>query len=556
MSWYKNKITLLLVALMFSNLPAVKAQGPLENAGTGIVKVASQDPAQDPATANAAANVPKPQVNLPTTRTGVDPTKTMKLSLRDAVTTALEHNLSIQAERENIKIAEFNLDGAYGVYDPTLGVEFNYLRSSSPSVDRFNSSASGSTINQSTQYNFSGSKFFETGGQVQAGFNNSRSSTNSNRAGLSPQFVPNFTVNATQPLLRNFRNSPNEHNVRRLQKQLDISDLTFRQRLITLIANVQAAYYDLGFAIANAEIQRESVELAAVQLRNNQIQVKAGTAAPIDIVSAEAELERRKDSAISALLPITQAENSLKTLLLDDPLSPVWDAAIIPTDPIDVSGDNIQLNDAIRIAMERRPEIKQLELQGDLNEIDLKYFKNQAKPQLDLTGGIGFQGVAGFAPPSVDPNTGQVVQNPFLGNYFDALGNILDFRTYRLGVTLNFPLRNRTAKANIGRTLAEGRQLDNQKKTMLQTIISDVRNALQAVENSVQRVEAARAAVRAAEEQLRGEEQKFAAGLSTNFFVLQRQNELSVARGNELQAKTDYNKARADLQRVMANNLP
>ena len=91
---------------------------------------------------------------------------------------------------------------------------------------------------------------------------------------------------------------------------------------------------------------------------------------------------------------------------------------------------------------------------------------------------------------------------------------------------------------------------------MVQSIVTDVRNALQAVETARQRVEAAHAAVVAAEAQYKGEEQKFAVGLSTNFFVLQRQNELSIARGQELRSKTDYNIARANLQRVMANNVP
>ena len=59
----------------------------------------------------------------------------------------------------------------------------------------------------------------------------------------------------------------------------------------------------------------------------------------------------------------------------------------------------------------------------------------------------------------------------------------------------------------------------------------------------------------AAEAQLKGEVEKFRAGLSTNFFVLQRQNDLSVAEGNESRALTEYNKALADLQRATGMTL-
>jgi HAE1 family hydrophobic/amphiphilic exporter-1 len=149
-----------------------------------------------------------------------------------------------------------------------------------------------------------------------------------------------------------------------------------------------------------------------------------------------------------------------------------------------------------------------------------------------------------------------VPSNPFSGGYGTSLGNLFDFRTYQIGVSFSFPLRNRAAKANLSRALVSGNQIDSRKKQMVQSIISEVRNAVQAVETARQRVEAAQAAVRAAEAQLKGEEQKFAVGLSTNFFVLERQNDLSAAKGNLLRAQTDYNKARADLQRVMANNVP
>jgi HAE1 family hydrophobic/amphiphilic exporter-1 len=293
-------------------------------------------------------------------------------------------------------------------------------------------------------------------------------------------------------------------------------------------------------------------------LRNNQIQVKAGAAAPLDVVSAETQLELRKDAAISALPPITQAENNLKILLLDDPTSDIWNMRIEPTDSIDVTNEPIDLQSAISIAMDRRPEIKQLETQGELNDLDLQLYKNQAKPQVDLTASFAGNGLAGTAKPFTPlPGIPPVAADTtFNGGYGTALGNLFDYRTYSVGVTISFPFRNRTAKANIARTEVTAHQLDTQKRQMIQQIISDVRNAVQNVEAAHMRVDVAHAGVIAAQEQLKGEEEKFAAGLSTNFFVLQRQTDLATAQGNELKAKTDYYKARSVLQQVMANNIP
>ncbi|MEW6732715.1 MAG: TolC family protein [Acidobacteriota bacterium] len=556
MSCLQSKLTLCLLALFLSNtfrIPLVQAQSPVlkeDSANAGIVQTPA---AQDNQTSES---VPPPKVELSRERTGVDPNKTLNLSLREAVTMALEHNLDIQVEKDNIKIAEYNLLAALGVYDIFTGAEFGYRRSTTPTFSRARS-ASGSIQEKSFTYNFNVGRQLSTGGSLRADFDNARRDTSDNFdvGGFNPIYSPRVTFSFRQPIMKNFRINDDERNIRLLKRRLDLSDLTFRQRLIDLIARAQAAYYDLIFALRNEEIQRESVELAAVQLHNNQIQVKVGTAAPIDVISAEAELERRKDQAIASLLTITQAENALKSLILDDPNSDYWNYRISPTEQVEFKPEPIDLPSAINIAIDRRPEVKQLELQGELNKIDLEYFKNQEKPQIDLAFSFSGQGLAGsqnFAPGQPPP----AMRNPRDGGYFKALSNVFDSRTYQFGVTFSFPLRNRTAKANISRTLVENKQLDARKRQMVQGIIAEVRNAVQAVEAARQRVEAAKAAVQAAKAQLKGEEQKFAVGLSTNFFVLQRQNELSIARGNELRATTDFNKARADLLRVMANNLP
>ncbi|MBK7992286.1 MAG: TolC family protein [Blastocatellia bacterium] len=553
MSWHKQIVSYGMLTLILSNFtPITKAQGPSE--GSGIVTITQDNQTQN--NTPTPQQPPTPKVDLPTLRTGVDPSKVMPLSLADAVTMVLEHNLGIKNDQDNIKLAQFDLEGAYGVFDPVVGGSLLYSRNNVPSANPFNVGVGSNSVSfQNLNFGVNATKLFNSGATGDATFSTTRTSTNSNSSGLSPVYQPRFEMTFRQPILRNYKINQSSRNIKSLKKRLDLADVAFRQRLVDLIARVQSSYYDLAFSIKNAEIQRDSVELAAVQLQNNEIQVKAGTAAPIDIVSAQAELERRKDAAISALVPITQAENALKLLVIDDPLSDLMNYQIIPTDIIDVSGEKIDLNAAIGIAMDRRPELKQLQLQGELNDIDKEFFKNQLKPQVDITGTFTAQGLAG-QPATAIPGFPSLNGTEFDGGIGQSLVNLFKFRSYQGGISITFPYKNRAVQASLGRTEVVARQLDNQKRQMVLTIMADVRNALQAVDSSLQRVEAARASVKAAEEQYRGEKQKFEAGLSTTFFVLQRQNELSVARGNELRAKTDYNKARADLQRVMANNLP
>src|SRR5262249_56293153 len=126
-----------------------------------------------------------------------------------------------------------------------------------------------------------------------------------------------------------------------------------------------------------------------------------------------------------------------------------------------------------------------------------------------------------------------------------AMGNLFknQFRTWSVGVQFALPLRNRTAKANLGRALEADRQTDLQTRRLMQNIEVEVRNAVQAVEMSKLRIEAAQAGSQYAQRQLEGEQKRFQAGLQTTFFVLQRQTELTQAHLAELSALADYNKA-------------
>ena len=64
----------------------------------------------------------------------------------------------------------------------------------------------------------------------------------------------------------------------------EISDVQFRQTVVNTVASVKQLYYDLIYAIDNLEAQRKSLALAEKLLDENQIKVRVGTMAPLDVV--------------------------------------------------------------------------------------------------------------------------------------------------------------------------------------------------------------------------------------------------------------------------------
>ncbi len=527
-------------------------------------------------------------------RVGVDSAKRQNLTLREAITLALENNRDIEIEKLNVQMNEFDVRGAHGAYDPSVSTGLNYSRQTAPVASILaggdNGRLTSDSLNSSSSLT---QRMMEQGGVLQGSFDNKRETTQNLFQALNPTYTTSLNFSFTQPLWKNRTIDAPRRQIKIAKKRLDLSDSQFRQRTIEIIAQVQRAYWDLVFARRDREIKRESVELAQTQLQHNERLVEAGTLAPADIISARVELERRNDEAEAALDAIQRAENALKALMLQPSSGEQWQAELVPVEAPQVdSNAGLPLDDALRLARANRPEMQQFKLRGEINKIDADFFRNQTKPQIDLVASYGTIGLAGSErretnffqasndllygglnqlitrvnqlgptlpplPPFPVSTGGSGVPDFLTGGYGQSLANLFknQFRTFRVGVSVNLPLRNRAAQANLGHALAESRQIEVQRQKLEQVIEVEVRNSLQAVETAKKRVEAAKNSRANAELQYASEQRKFDAGQSTNFLVLDRQNALSAARGRELRALTDYTKAVAELQRALSTTL-
>ena len=563
-----------------------------------LVALGSNAAAQEPAT-----SVPTPQVEESLTvpliapdfrpeqkplpeigRVGVEMDQQRPLSLREALALALENNKDIEIARHNVKIAEFDLKGARGAYDPKLTSTTFYERIKSP----ISSFLSGGTNGSTTISDYTANIRLEgqtpnLGGNYRFDFSSIRQITDNQFVPLSPQYPTALSFSYTQPLVRGLRFDNNRRLIEIAKKNLSLTDVQFRQRAIETITAVQRAYWDLVFALRNLQVQKDAVRDSRIQLEHNKRLVNEGALAPIDIVAAEAQVAGFEQALFSSVDEVSRSENNLKNLISQNRQSEIWIASIIPTDSVELAAPQISLPDALKLAMDNRPELQQTNVIREINEIDQKYFSEQTKPAIDLIGSYGMVGLAGaLSSTAVNPITSSnialrdrvndlsvlaglpvlpLVPSQFspdlLGGYGQSLENLIAnrFNNFRIGVQINLPLRNRTAEAQLGRSLVEGQKITTQREQLEQTIQVDVRNALQAVHSVEARLRAASIAREASEQQYQSEQRKLDAGQSTVFLVLERQSSLTTARGNELRAQTDLNKAFAELQRATGNAL-
>ncbi|HEX8117700.1 MAG TPA: TolC family protein, partial [Pyrinomonadaceae bacterium] len=260
----------------------------------------------------------------------------------------------------------------------------------------------------------------------------------------------------------------------------------------------------------------------------------------------------------------------------------LWSKALLPVTPVSLEAPRVLLEEAVRSALANRLELTELQTRAEINKIDQSYFRDQTRPQVDLTATYGSNALAGSLRDEENPLVSGLVslQNrvnqlstmsgltPLPTTTFDTNGNVVggygqslqnlfaqNNPTVKVGVRVSLPLHNRTAKANYARSLTEGRRVDNRRAKAEQDIEAEVRDALQSLRSSEARLAAAAAARSTAEQQYQSERRKFQSGMSTAYMVSQRQVDLIAARGRELQAQTDLNKSVADFRRATSSTL-
>ncbi len=562
----------------------------------------STEPGQEPREPNIPPFQPKPLPPLPSLqRLGVSG-EALPLSLNDAIKKALENNNDIEVARDDVKFAETQLRSLEGIFDPVFAITPTYDKRISPQQSSLGGGAvSGTTSSTTYSWSPSVAKQFGTGGgNYFLQFANQHTNTSNSFSLLNPFYSSNLSLNFTQPLLRNRSIDNNRRQIRIQRKRLDQSDADFRNRTIQIISQVQQAYWELVFALRDQQNQLANLNLSRENLKNVEAQIAAGAKAPLERAEVQTELANRESTLLVAVQSVAIAENNLKTLILKDPSSPDWSTQVTPTDTPKIDTTPINLDDALKAARENRPELQRLRLQNDINAIDLQYFKNQTKPQIDLTGTVALTGLAGKdvsalissgsglvplisgdptlnanafllqqirnvqiaqgLPVAVVPQVPVVVNTPnsfLVGGYGQTLSNLFGGKTRNVtvGVAISLPFKNTTAEANLAGARIQKEQLSASMRSQEQIVEVDVRNSAQAVETARHRVLSAREARVNAEMQLEGEQRLYQVGRSTTFLLFQRENTLTNARASELRAETDYNKALADLQRATSTTL-
>ena len=510
----------------------------------------AQTPAGLPAPARGPAAGAAGGVILP--RAALQPTRPVRrLSIEEAVTLALEQNLDLRVERINPLIQDAFVAEARSVYAPTLSTTLTGDDWDRPAGNIFDG---GDVVTNRYVRDEVGvvQEVPWKGGQYSAGWSGQRSTTTNVFTSFNPLLQSTLNLNYTQPLVRDFGIDGFRQQIAISRANRDLSDIELRRTVVLTERTVRNAYWQLVFARSFLEVQRQSLALAEESLRNNRTRVEVGTMAPIDIVEAENEVARNIEAVIRAEADLERAEDQLRTLVFDPLDTPdFWSISLQPSDSPVLQAREIDVDAAIRNALLNRTDLDTLDQNLEMTDTDIRYFRNQQLPAVDLRVDYRLTGQGGERLVRAGGFPGTVVGRE-RRSFGSTLGDILanEFPNWTVGVTVSYPFGTSAADAALERSRLERSRTEASRRSLELRIATQVRDAARNVRTNLQRVDATRASRELAERRLEAEQRKFEVGLSTNFLVFQAQRDLATARNTEQQAILDYIRSLVDFEAV------
>jgi outer membrane protein TolC len=295
------------------------------------------------------------------------------------------------------------------------------------------------------------------------------------------------------------------------------ADVRIAQTRQDLFLAAATQFWDWVAAVKFLEVQRRAVGVAEDRFRQVEGRAKAGAVAPLDVVEANQEVQRRREVGIAAQRFVEQEQLKLSMFLWENnapvlpPLerSPEFPAQVLVPTQETIKAHKIQ-------AKADRPEIKEIDIEAKLNNIDLELAKNNLLPSLDAE-----------AAPARQPE-----------KFVLGLG-------YRFGLELRIPILQRKSRGEVLEAQGKADRFVLTQKFREQQVVIDVDNALSAIERAKERITAAVESLRLAKTLEEGERFRFSLGATSVLFVNLRERNSVDSEGQVIRAKADYQKALA-----------
>lgn len=495
-----------------------------------------------------------------------------QLSVADAVTLALQNNTDLKIQRLGPLAAGNQVRKARSVFDPALFGNASRDRTTTPNGTLSPLLTTTPTLfQQDLNLNAGLRKMLLSGGQLSLAWQNQRRLTNPSALNeLFPQYTTILGLSLNQPLLRDFGWRYALVFVEVAQNTQQQAYFQYQAVIATIVANVERAYWALVLAIEEVQVQEQGLALANEVLRQNESKVKVGTLPQTAVLQAQSEVARRQALLIQARNFANVARDNLRAII-NYPQPGTGPLVMIePSDKPTVVPYDVDYERSLRSALEQRPELVAARLEINGRGLQRMAAENQLLPRLNFVGGIGVNGLSGTGLPAMNfpvpgPTPGTVITqipvaapNPGVaGGYSRALELLHDGRyyNYSAGATLEIPIANAQARVDYTTANINLEQAKLSLQRLEEGVTLEIKQAVSNLSTDLKSIDATRIARELAEENLRNQQARYDVGLVTTKDLLDFQDQLTRARGAEVQALTAYNSDLAEMRRVEGSLL-
>jgi outer membrane protein TolC len=506
----------------------------------------------------------------------------LHLRLKDFLELVLKNSTDVQLTRLDVYTAAYQIMAAKAPFDPTLGLQFNTLRSVTPlffSTGGGNFSGQTSGTGTGTGQTGQGGGTGAAGGVTQITLPQTINSLSQNSTVTYSQVLPtgqtinsSFTVNRTsgdgytfpilfgslnfaitQPLLQNRMNLQNRAPVTIARTELVISSEQSEATIGNTVAAAARQYWDTILSRDNIRVLQQTLALAHKSYEHDKLALDLGALAKLDIYQSETQVAERNRDLVQAQYQYKAALDGLRRLIGAD-LTPGLrnteivledDAAVVPP-----RSTILPFEEAVSKAIQVRPETKVAQQRISMDNLNARVARDALLPRLDLSlqGGATGPGLNQIGPGSV---IGLPANAPYPG-LSDTLRQVLafNFPSYGFGVQFTFPFRNSTAQASLADSLISKARDEYQKRQTEQQVILDVRQAIDGIELADASIGAAVETRDLARKNVEAEQQKYELGTITAFEVLDSQTRLASSESALLNAYVTYQEAYINYQRA------
>ena len=336
--------------------------------------------------------------------------------------------------------------------------------------------------------------------------------------------VYNFNTTLSQPL---FTGGLNLANYRSAKLGVDLSKTSLETVKRDLVLQVRVGYFTILRAEKFLAVAEQQVKQFEAQLEVTKAFFEVGIVAKNDVLLAEVNLANARQSLVRATNDVAVAKAAFNILLRRE-----VNTTFEVVDILAYKAFLLSFEQSLEEALQLRPEVKAAQLTIDQAKENVKMARSEFFPRISLAG-----------------NYSRFSDELELGRFKDERWTVQALATFTLWNWGNTCFK-------VGENKVKVTQAEDSKNQLIDSIVLEVKDDYLNMQVAEKNIGVAEKAIEQAEENLRMNEERYKYQVATQTDVINAVTLLTQARVNYYGALSDFNVAKAKLDRAMGRMYP